>query len=102
MVNKKFISFINIKLLKFNYGSVIKKKNQIKIKKKSSIFLYNRFFKIPLKFFKLRISCYNGKSFFSFLIKKKFIGSFFSNFIKTKKIGPLIHISKKKKNIKKK
>jgi len=101
MVAKKFISFIYPKFLKKSFGfSVSNSKLRAEVKKACFIFIYNRFIRIPLVFSGKRIACYDGKFFFSFLVKRQFVGSFVANFIKTKKMGYFIHVKKGRKIMK--
>lgn len=68
--------------------------------KKLGQIIWARNNKITLDFVGLRIAIYNGKQFFSILIREEMVGYKFSEFIRTKSIGSQIH--KKKMKIKKK
>jgi ribosomal protein S19 len=99
MVHKRFVSTVNSKFLKKNYGKKVFNKSLTKSvkKKRSSVSLFYRRFRIPILYRLMRISVYTGRLFFSFLVKRKYIGGFFRNFVPTKKFGTSIHYQKKSK-----
>ncbi len=66
--------------------------------KKLGQIIWERNNKITTDYIGLRIAIYNGKQFFSILIREEMVGYKFSEFIRTKIIGSQIHKKKIKKN----
>ena len=81
-----------------------KKDKSVKRSKPGFVFLFSKNVYLPLKFSRKRISVYNGKAFFSFIVHNKYVYTRLSEFIVSKKFGREIHkkIDKKKKVSKKK
>lgn len=77
-----------------------KKSKKSKIIKKSKPgfrFLFNKDIYVPFNFAKKRISVYNGKFFFSFIVKLKYVYTRLAEFVSTKKFGRSIHKKSEKK-----
>lgn len=77
-----------------------KKSKKSKIIKKSKPgfrFLFNKDIYVPFSFAKKRISVYNGKFFFSFIVKLKYVYTRLAEFVSTKKFGRDIHKKPEKK-----
>lgn len=57
---------------------------------------------IPPDLLDKRVAVYNGKTFFSFIVKKFMLGRKFGEFVLTKKLGDSIHAKIREKKKKKK
>lgn len=64
---------------------------------KNELIIWNFDYFLEFKDIGQRLSLYNGKQFFSILIRKEMVGYKISEFIRTKSFGKQIHIIKKKK-----
>lgn len=80
-----------------------KKVKAVKIPKIGFRFLFNKNIYIPPFFSRRRVSVYNGKSFFSFMVKTKYVYTRLAEFVSTKRFGQSIHKkAQKSKTLKKK
>jgi ribosomal protein S19 len=63
-----------------------KKLKSIKKSKAGFVFLFNKNIYLPITYRKKRISVYTGKTFFSFIVKLKYVYTRLSEFVSTKNL----------------
>lgn len=71
------------------------------MKNKNEKIIWNRQLIINDSLVGQRVSVYNGRRFFSILVREEMVGYLISEFIKTKDFGYSIHVKKLKKKVKK-